>query len=286
MHTHLRTHNLVLTLPGCVVFLFLLWGLTLLSPQDAFAGSSELPQQLKGVQVRKSLGQTIASNTLFTDSSGKQRLIKTFFQDGKPVILTLNYFRCPMLCTLQLNGLIKAIRKLPKSMHTQFRIVTISFNAEETPDLAKKKRENYLKLLGLKGVEWHFLVGKKREILRLTKALGFSFRYVPKKKQFAHPSVIYILTSKAKVSQYLSGLTFNPRDLRFSLITASSGKIGTLMDQFVMSCFVYNVVDGKYTAFAFGFVRLGGVLTVCFLVIFLGVFWLQEWKRRRMEKTT
>lgn len=262
---------------GCWVFLLV--GL-LVGVQPLWAASNKLPQQLQGVNVRNSLGRQLPLDLRFTNSDGKERVLRSFFAGKKPVILTLNYFRCPMLCTLQLNGLIKAIKKLPVSMRKQFRIVTISFNAEETHKLAKAKRKNYLKMLGMKDVEWDFMVGKKKEIERLTKRLGFHFRYLPKQKQFAHPSVIYLLTSDGKVSQYLSGLTFNPRDLRFSLITASSNKIGTIVDQFVMSCFVYNVVDGKYTAFAFGMVRLGGGLTVCFLVIFLGVLWMRERQRQ------
>lgn len=268
------------------IWMFLLACLFLLFSQPADAASSDLPLQLKGVQVKNSLGRQISLQQLFTDHTGTERTLKHFFSDAKPVILTLNYYRCPMLCSKQLNGLVMALKRLPKKMHKQFRIVTISFNGKETPKLAKAKRKSYLKLLGKTEIEWHFLVGKQREIDRLTKTLRFSYRYVAKANQFAHPSVLYLMTPKGKVSQYLAGLTYNPRDLRFSLITASSNKIGTLIDQFVMSCFVYNVVDGKYTAFAFGMVRLGGGLTVCFLVIFLGVFWLQERKRQQVEKTT
>lgn len=188
-----------------------------------------------------------------------------------------------MLCTLQLNGLLKGLGGLPGNYDKKFRMLTISFNHKEGYQLAQKKRKNYLAQLGKRKLDWEFLVGSKASIQKLTQMLGFTFKYVPKAKQYAHPSVIYILTPEGKVSQYLAGLEFKARDLKFGLITASKGKIGNLADAFIMSCFVYNSDEGKYTGFAFGIVRLGGGLTVLALGFLLGFFWIRE-RRNRVEE--
>ncbi|TNE50602.1 MAG: SCO family protein [Deltaproteobacteria bacterium] len=252
------------------------WGGPSLSVSEVAAVNNRLPRELKGVGVRKSLGQTIDLNLTFRDSAGKTRRLKHYFDGKKPVILTLNYFRCPQLCTLQLNGFIKAVNKLKQSMNSKYRVLTVSFNHRETPDLAHAKRKNYLAQLGKRKLDWEFLVGSQASIQKLTQALGFKFKYIEREKQYAHPAVIYILTPQGKVSQFLSGIEFKKRDLRFALIDASQGKLGSLLDAFVMSCFVYSSSEGKYTTFAFGFVRLGGGLTLLILGLFLGFLWFRE----------
>lgn len=271
-----RAHSFLSLGSLAILCVSLWWGGLSFTASNAEAVSNRLPQELKKVGVKKALGQTIDLNLTFTDSKGKTRALKHYFQGKKPIILTLNYFRCPQLCSLQLNGLIKAIRKLSPSMDEKFRILTVSFNHRETPELAKAKRKNYLAQLGKRKMDWEFFVGKESAIKKLTDSLGFRFQYVEKAKQYAHPAVVYILTPQGKVSQFLAGLEFKKRDLRFSLIDASQGKLGSLIDAFIMSCFVYSSSEGKYTTFAFGFVRLGGVLTVLILGLFLGVLWFRE----------
>ena len=253
------------------------------SSGSALAANNTLPRSLQGVGVRKSLGQSIDLNLSFTDSAGKSRTLRHYFTGKQPVILTLNYFRCPMLCSLQLNGVLKGLSGLPKGYNKKFRMLTISFNHKEGYKLAHKKRKNYLAQLGKRKLDWEFLVGSQASIQKLTKSLGFSFKYIPKAKQFAHPSVIYILTPDGKVSQYLAGLEFKPRDLKFGLITASKGKLGNLIDAFIMSCFVYNSDEGKYTGFAFGLVRMGGVLTLLVMGLLLGFYWIKEHQSRVEE---
>lgn len=259
-----------------------LWCFTPTTP-TVWANQSKLPQELKDVGIQKALGQSIDLNLKFTDSSGKQRPLRDFFDGNRPVLLTLNYFRCPMLCTLQLNGLLEVLRELSPDMDQKFRMLTISFDHTEGHTLAQLKQKNYRAQLEKRPLDWNFLVGTQPSIQSLTQTLRYTFRYVAKEKQYAHPAVIYVLTPQGKVSQYLAGIKFKVRDLKFALIEASQGKMGNWIDAFVMSCFVYNPEEGKYTGFAFGIVRLGGGLTVLTLALLLGFLWIRERRRRFHE---
>lgn len=246
------------------------------------AGLTKLPKELRGVEVKQKLGTLLDSSLVFTDHTGKKRKLGDFFDGKRPVILTLNYYRCPMLCSLQLNDMVKALRGLKKS-EAGYRILTISFNHKENAKLAREKRKSYLRVLDRKDFDWTFMVGAKASIQALTKAAGFSFRYLPDKKQYAHPAVIFFLTPKGKISQYL-GMPYRTRDINFALISASQGKLGSIFERLIMSCFVYNPTDGQYTPFAFGMIRLGGVVTVIVLAAMLLLFWSRE--RQRVEKQT
>ncbi len=251
-------------------------------PNTSLAGEGvgELPPELRGVKVKNSLGKTIPKELTFTDHRGKKVLLGDYFKGKNPIILTLNYFRCPMLCSMQLNGLVETVNQLPPGIVKKSLLITVSFDPEDSADVAREKRKNYLAQLKTKPKDWVFLVGERENIQKLTKLLGFYYRYIPEQRQYAHPAVVYILTPKGRVSQYLSGVKFQPRDLKFALITASEEKLGSVIDRFIMSCFVYNSVEGKYTTFAWGIVRLSGFFTLLLMSIFLGIFWIRERKRK------
>lgn len=259
-------------------------------PADAV--SSQKPTELSGVDVRQMLGQSINLERIFQDHEGKSRPLRDFFRDGRPVILTLNYYNCPMLCTMQLNGLVHGLQHTEASILQKTRIVTISINPKETADLAAKKRAAYLKSLAPQHIEWTFMVGKDADIRSLAKSLGFGYKYIPRNQQYAHPAVIFVLTPNGKISKYLNLSTYRqkvaytPNDLKFSLIEASQGKIGSYLDQLIMSCFMYDDSSGKYTTFAFGLVRLGGILTLLALALFLATLWIRERQRKEVENAT
>ena len=249
-----------------------------------FAYAEEkLPKELRGVEVKQKLGARIDLTLPFVDHKGKERTLKSYFADNKPVLLTLNYYNCPMLCTIQLNSLVDAMKKLPKGYGKNFRFVTVSINHREDAKLAAAKRKNYLKQLKRKDIEWEFMTGKKKHIEVLSKTVGFKYRYLPKKKQYLHPAVVFFVTPDGKVSQYL-GLPYVTRDVKFALVTASKGRLGSIFEKLIMSCFIYNSTDGQYTPYAYGIVRLSGVLTVIVLAIMLLLFWTRE--RQRVEKMT
>ena len=225
--------------------------------------SDKVPPALQGIGIDQRLGAKVPLDLEFRDETGRAVRLQDYFAD-KPVILTLNYYQCPMLCTLVLNGLVSSLRTLNFSAGNEFTIVTVSINPRETPALAASKKASYLHDYGRPGAGagWHFLTGDEAPIARLAEAAGFHYRYDPVSHQYAHAAGIMILTRDGRLARYFYGVEFAPRDLRLGLIEASEGKIGTLADQLLLFCFHYDPATGKYGTVALDFMRAAGVLTI------------------------
>jgi protein SCO1/2 len=213
-----------------------------------------------------------------------------FFDGKRPVVLTLNYFRCPMLCGLQLNGIVDGMEQMDWTPGVEFEMVTISIDPLETPELAKAKKENYLKRYQRPAAAagWHFLTGRQRDIERLAETLGFHYTYDAESNQYAHPAVIFMATPDGRVARYLYGIEYPPKSLRLGLMEASEGKIGSPLDQLIMYCYHYDPSSRRYAPIAMNIMRLGGGATVLGLGLSLGMLWLREHRRRRhggMEST-
>ena len=185
----------------------------------------------------------------------------------RPVVLALVYYRCPMLCTLVLNGLVRALRTLTFDPGREFEIVTVSFDPRDTPELAAKKKATYLGEYQRAGADagWHFLTGEPAAIERLAQSVGFQYAYIPEQKQFAHAAAIMVLTPDGRISRYFFGVEYSPRDLRFGLIDAAERKIGTVVDHLLLYCYQYDATTGRYSAVAMNLVRAGGIVTMLVL---------------------
>jgi protein SCO1/2 len=238
---------------------------------------------VKDVGIDEKLGSHIPFDLTFRNEQGNPVKLRDFFQGEKPVILTLNYYECPLLCTYVLNGVLDVVNKLDSlSLGRDFRIVTVSFNPKETPELARKKAANYLK--ALKNVQtsqrdWHFLTGDEENISGLTQAVGF--RYKKDGDQFAHPSVVAILTPQGEISRYFYGIQYQPKDLRLALIEASRGEIGSskILNQILLYCYHFDPVGRKYALQAINIVKAGGIGTLLCVVGLLTYLWRNEKKR-------
>jgi protein SCO1/2 len=254
--------------------------LILLVAVAAYAADTR-PAVLTDVGIDQRLDEQVPLDLVFRDESGASVQLGTYF-GSKPVILSLAYYECPMLCTLVLNGLASALKVLSFDAGKEFEVVTVSFNPEDTPALAAAKKQTYLKEYGRAGAAagWHFLTGDAAAIERLTRAVGFHYKYVPELKQFAHAAGIMVLTPQGKLARYFYGVEFSPRDLRFGLIEAAQNKIGSPVDQLLLFCFHYDPQTGKYGAIAMGSVRVAGALTVIALATFLVVMLRREHTRR------
>lgn len=226
---------------------------------------------LDKVRLEQRLDAQIPLDLPFTDETGQRVTLGQYCTD-QPVILVLAYYRCPMLCTLVLNDLAKAMSQMPLKLGQDYRVVTVSFDPQETSALAAAKRQHYLESFKGPGSGdgWHFLTGDEDAITKLTQAVGFHYVYDAEQKQYLHPSGITILTPSGKISRYFFGIDYSPRDLRLALIEASSGTIGTRTDQILLYCFHYNPSVGKYTPSVLNFVRIGGVVVMAVLG---GFFW-------------
>jgi cytochrome oxidase Cu insertion factor (SCO1/SenC/PrrC family) len=178
----------------------------------------------------------------------------------RPVILTLNYFECPMLCTEVLNGLVSALGVMNFSIGKEFDVVTVSFDPRDTPERARQKKAAYLGRYKRPGSEsgWHFLTGSDHEIAALTRAVGFRYAYNAKAGQFAHASGVMVATPEGRLSHYFYGIEYGPRDLRLALVEASNHKIGTAVDQVLLACFHYDPSSGRYSMAVMTAVRAAG----------------------------
>jgi protein SCO1/2 len=221
------------------------------------------PDLLKDVGIDQKLGQQVPLDLTFRDETGKTVQLSQYFGQ-RPVILSLVYFNCPMLCTQVLNGQEAAMKGLAMEAGNQFEAVTVSIDPSDRPVLASVKKQLYTGMYGHAGGAegWHFLTGNEAQIKQLANAVGFRYAYDPDSKQFAHASVIMVLTPDGKVSKYFYGIQYSPRDLRLGLVEASARKIGTPVDSILLFCYHYDPNTGKYGLLISRLIQAGGALTV------------------------
>ncbi len=231
--------------------------------------ADHLPKGLEGVGFDQRLGSQVPLGLTFTDESGQPRTLAELVH-GRPVVLTLNYFQCPMLCTAELNGLVSSLKGVSFAPGVDFDIVTVSIDPTEKPELARAKKAQYLKTYGRAGAEngWHFLTGDEASIRTLAESVGFRYRYDAESKQFAHAAGLVVLTPGGLASRYFMGVEFAPRDLRLALVESSAGRIGTLADKALLFCFHYDPTTTRYGFAALTAIRAAGIATV----IALGAF--------------
>jgi protein SCO1 len=230
------------------------------------------PPGLKNVTIEQHLNKQLPLSLPFRDENGKAVQLGDYF-GKKPVVLSLVYYRCPMLCSEVLAGLEGSLRALSFDAGKEFNVLTVSFDPKDSPETATQKKAATLKGYKRAGASegWHFLTGPQASIDALTKAVGFQYQYDPKTDQFAHTTAIMVVTPEGRLAQYYYGVEYPPKDLRLGLIQASENKIGTLADQVILYCFHYDPQAGKYSAIVSHIVQLGGVLTILSIGILLTV---------------
>lgn len=249
------------------------------------APNNKVPEDLKEAGITEHLGSAVSIHDLnFKDETGKDVKLSQYFASGKPVVLSLVYYDCPSLCNYLLNGKLESLKALKWSVGQQFEVVTVSINPRETPELAAAKKATYLKEYGREGAEagWHFLTGTEDQIGKLASQVGFGFKYDPKEKQYAHSAAIFVLTPDGKISRYLYGIMYSPQDLRLSLLEASNGKIGTIIDRIILFCYKYNPETRKYSVYLSKIMQASGAGTVLVVGSYLAVFWRRQ---RRQDET-
>jgi protein SCO1/2 len=248
----------------------------------------------------------VLTGLAFTDSEGKPVTIGDYFKSGKPVILTMNYSDCPMLCSLQLNQFVKTLRDMRWMIGNEFEILTVSLDPNEKPERAAATKARYVKDYAKAGdkakdavaigtvtpdtidrereasatMGWHFLVGENDNVRALADSVGFGYAYSETRKEYLHVAAMMLLSPKGVVSRYMYGLQHSPETLRLSLVEASEGKSGSTLDKVILYCFHYDATAGSYVMVATNVMRIGGgVFVVCFAA-FLAVLWLRERRKR------
>jgi protein SCO1/2 len=221
------------------------------------------PPGLKNVGIQQNLNQPLPLDLTFTDDLGRSVRLGEYF-GKKPVILSLVYFNCPMLCGEVLSGLEHSLRMMKLDVGKDFDVVTVSFDPQDTPDMAARKKAEFLKRYKRRGAEqgWHFLVGQQSAIDAFINAVGFQYEYDQTTQQFAHATAIMIATPDGKLAQYYYGVEYPPKDLRLGLVEAGNGKIGNVVDQLLLYCYHYDPEKGKYSATILRVLRLAGLATM------------------------
>ncbi|MGZ4788951.1 MAG: SCO family protein [Terriglobales bacterium] len=239
------------------------------------------PDVLKKVGIEQRLNQQIPLDLKFRDESGREVKLGDYFGQ-RPVVLSMVYYECPMLCGEVLNGEASVFSALKFDIGKEFEVVTVSFDPTETPDLARAKKHNFVARYGRPGGDqgWHFLTGDKASIDALTKAVGFNYAWDRDTKQFAHAAAIMVVTPDGRLAQYFYGVEYSPKDLRFGLVQASQNKIGNVVDQVLLYCYHYDPRTGKYGPVISRALSIGGGLTVLILGGFLIIMFRLEPKNR------
>jgi protein SCO1/2 len=273
-------HSMAKRLMFCsaLIFTFLFCGADGAVAQDAFVQNpGGKPEVLKNVGLDQKLNAQVPLDLTFRDEHGATVKLGQLLQ-GKPAILTMVYYQCPMLCTEVLNGTLNSLKEVPLEIGKDFSVITVSIDPSERPVLADAKHIMYAGLYGRPGAVqgWHFLTGDEAQIQKLAAAVGFRFVYDKESSQFAHASGIMVLTPEGRLSRYFYGLAYPPRDVRLALVEASEGKIGSTVDEILLFCFHYDPVTGKYAVTILNVVRAAGAISVVAIALMIFIFLRRE----------
>jgi protein SCO1 len=242
----------------------------------------QVPPALRDIGFEQRLGESIALDLVFRDELGNSVRLGGYF-GTKPVVLTLAYYECPMLCGLVRDGLAQSLRALAFDVGEQFVVITVSIDPRETPAHAAAKKVQTLRSYARPGAAegWHFLTGEEASIRHLSQAVGFRYAFDAANGQFAHAAGLLVLTAQGKIARYLYGLEFAPKDVRLALIEAAAGQIGSPIDQLLLFCYQYDPATGRYGLVIMNVLRLAGLMTVVVLGGFMIVMFRRE--RHRIE---
>jgi protein SCO1 len=250
--------------------------------------NSATPPQLPGeVSIKQNLNAQVPLDTMFRDETGKVVRLRDYFH-GKPVLLNFVYYRCPMLCGMVLNGVTDTLTELKFDVGTDFEVVTISIDPRDTPADAAVKKEATIKRYGrfASASGWHFLTGPESAIKAVANTVGFHYAYDIKQDQFAHGTMLLVLTPQGHASRYLYGFEYKPQDVRLALVEASNNRIGSVAEQILLMCFHYDPKTGRYTKSTMNAVRASGAATVFAIVGFIVISVRRERRAANGERRT
>jgi protein SCO1/2 len=240
------------------------------------------PALLRDIGFDQRLNTRVPLDLAFRDDTGRSVHLREYL-GARPVILAFVYYECPRLCSLVLNGLLRSLRALSFNVGREFTVVTLSFDPQETPVAAQAKKEAIIQRYARPGAAdgWHFLTGDEGSIRQLADAVGFRYTYSPESRQYAHATGLVILTPQGRISRYLYGLEYSPKDLRLALVEASTNTIGSAVDQVLLYCYEYDPAAGRYGVVIMNVIRLAGLATVLAVGTFVAVMFRLDRRHRR-----
>lgn len=245
---------------------------------------TDKPDEVIDVGIVERRGDLLPLKLTFKNSNDKVVQLGDYFDGQCPVVLSFNYASCPMLCKLQLRGLVDGLRELDWTAGDKFRVVSISIDPSETPQQAAASRQQHLNAYGRAGSGdgWVFLTGTPENVRAAADAAGFKYKYVRKTREYSHAAGVMICTPDGRLSQYLYGVMYGEKTLRLSLAEASRGQMGSALDQLLLFCFRYDRSTGRYTPVAKNIMRVGALGTVFGLTVFVAPFWFRSFRKRRV----
>lgn len=253
-------------------------------PAPAGVAADAVPETMQGVRLDQRLGSALPAGAAFRDEQGRPVRLGDYFGE-RPVVLAFVYFDCPMLCSQVLQGLLRGLRPLDLTIGREFDVVVVSIDPSDTVADGAGQHRQYARQYGRDGgAGLHFLTGREAAIDEATRAAGFGFRFDPTLGLFFHPAAVTIVTPAGRISRYLTGIDFAPRDLKFALMEASADRIGTLSDRLQLYCYQYDPSTGRYSLLVFNLLRGGALLTAGALALLVAGTWWHE--RRRHDGGT
>ncbi len=260
--------------------------------QSGENAGDQLPQVLQKVGVAQHLNQQLPLDAAFVDEGGKQVVLGDYFRKGKPALLALVYFNCPMLCSEELDGLTGALEMVRLTPGKDFDVVVISIDPSEGPEIAARNKALYMKRYGRpeSASGWHFLTGQRPAIDRVTDAVGFGYVRVPgpdgKLTQFAHASSVEIVTPEGKLAQYYLGVEYSPKDMLLGLIEASGNRIGSPVANILTYCYHYDPQTNRHSLIVARVVQFGGMVTMAGLGGFIFLMFRRDLRLGRDHDLT
>jgi protein SCO1/2 len=251
------------------------------------------PARLQGVDVTEQLGAALPKDLPFTSAEGQAVRLGDFLSGDHPVLITFNYSKCPMLCSLELNGLVAGLAQIDREIGRDFQMITISLDGKEDPQRFSAMKDRYVSqylsarttVAHAQSVRqgWHFLRGDDAAINAVTSVAGYRFSYNEARGEYLHPAAVALITPSGKIARYLYGIEYQPRTLSLSLVEVSEGKIGGSMDKLLLYCFHYDETEGRYAPVAMNIMRVGGGVTAIALGGTLAGFWLRESRKAKTQ---
>ena len=268
----------IMLVVGLLVALFVL--VLIFPPTFPTAQATSTTNVAQNVAFDQRLGEQVSSELSFVDEQAQPVKLGDYFH-VKPMVLTLNYFSCPNLCSLELDQLTGTIADISLNLGEDYDIISVSIDPRDTSNIASQKKWQYIRRYARpgRGAGWHFLTGDKSAIEALTQAVGFRYDYDAENDEFAHPIGLIVLTPEGKIARYLYGVDYAANDLRLALVEASQNKIGTAIDQILLLCYHYDPSTGKYSPMVLNIVRLSGGIMVLAIAGGLGWLWKTDLKR-------
>lgn len=247
----------------------------------------ELPRDLQGLEVDEKQGAEVPRSLAFRDETGAAVVLGSYLDRELPVILTFNYSNCPMLCSVQLDALVQSMQKIKLRVGRQYRIITVSLDPSETPEVAAKTKERYVSLFPEGEREhvragWHFLTGDQSAVTALTGTVGFRYRYVARNKEYVHPATLIFLSPWGTVTRYFHGIGYVPEQLDTSIFQAGAGEYGVSLG-FLLACFSHDPDADSHARTGQNVMRYGAL---GFAALFLGGLGAWHYARSRRSRKT